>query len=64
MSRSPGADPPHGPTSGSPAADRPPGPPGSEIAGVRLRLLLSVLALVAGIAGVVITVALLRSVLG
>jgi hypothetical protein len=64
MSRSPGPDPPHGPTSGSPAADRPPGPAGSEIAGVRLRLLLSVLALVAGIAGVVITVALLRSVLG
>jgi hypothetical protein len=64
MSRPPGADRPPAPTSRSPAADRPPGRARSEITGIRLRLLLSVLALAAGIAAVVITIALLRSVLG
>ncbi|HEY3726579.1 MAG TPA: hypothetical protein VGL51_05365 [Solirubrobacteraceae bacterium] len=36
----------------------------SDIAGIRLRLLLSVLALVAGIAALVIALSLVRSVLG
>jgi hypothetical protein len=48
----------------SPGADRPPGPARTELTSIRLRLLLSVLALVAGIAAVVIAIALLRSVLG